>query len=150
MDLRTVVLVDSQGKYFEQHLEEHNILTLFHSGDRIKDLHKYSDIIGFFKIFIIKIGSNDTCKDDTSTMLHRKVELIVNMSSFIVQSSNEKTCSVQLFLKEWCNCPLTTSCWHIITCKLTIGITDFLPKNVSSTFLNWNKIAGPDLKRNLV
>ena len=39
MDLNAVVLADSQGKYFEQYLEEHNVLILFHSGDRLKDLH---------------------------------------------------------------------------------------------------------------
>ena len=70
MDLSAVVLADSQGKYFDQYVEEHNILTLFHSGDRIKDLLKKGNITGCFKIVIIQIRSKDTCNDDTSTMLH--------------------------------------------------------------------------------
>ena len=49
------------------------------------------------------------------------VELIPHMSSFIVQSNNQKTYSVQLFPKETCNCPSTTTCWHIIAAKLSVG-----------------------------
>ena len=45
------------------------------SNNRIKDLHKYSDIIGCFNIVIIQIGSNVTCKYDTSTMLHNMQKL---------------------------------------------------------------------------
>ena len=53
---------------------------------------------------------------------NKRVELIAHMSSFIVQSHNKKTYSVQLFPKEKCNCPSTTTCWHIIASKLSLGI----------------------------
>ena len=36
-------------------------------------------------------------------------------------SNNQKTYSVQLFPKETCNCPSTTTCWHIIAVKLSVG-----------------------------
>ena len=53
---------------------------------------------------------------------NKRVELIAHMFSFIVQSHNKKTYSVQLFPKEKCNCPSTTICWHIIASKLSLGI----------------------------
>ena len=40
-NMTTLLLADSQGKYFEDHLEEHHILTLFNFGDRIDILPKY-------------------------------------------------------------------------------------------------------------
>ena len=45
---------------------------------------------------------------------NKRVELVPNMSAFIVQGNIEKTYSVQLFPKEKCNCPSTAACWHII------------------------------------
>ena len=41
---------------------------------------------------------------------NKRVELVPNMSAFIVQSNNQKTYSVQLFPKEKCNSPSTTTC----------------------------------------
>ena len=41
---KAIVLADSQGKYFHQHLE-HEILTMFNSGDRVNDLYKHMDIL---------------------------------------------------------------------------------------------------------
>ena len=49
------------------------------------------------------------------------------MSSFIVQSNNRKTYSVQLFPKEKCNCPSTATCWHIIASKLSVGMHNIIP-----------------------
>ena len=53
---------------------------------------------------------------------NKRVELIPHMSSFVVQSSNHKTYSVQLNPRETCNCPATTTCWHIIAAKLSVGV----------------------------
>ena len=64
-----VVLADSQGKYFDQYLEEDGILTVFNCGDRIKDLQKYMDIVHSFRIVIIQIESNDTPISSASTIL---------------------------------------------------------------------------------
>ena len=64
-----VVLTDNQGKYFDQYLEENGFLTVFNSGDRIKDLQKYMDIVHSFKIVITQIGSNDTPISSASTIL---------------------------------------------------------------------------------
>ena len=50
-----VVLADSQGKYSDQYLEDNKILTLFNSGDKIEDLHKYLDIMPSFRTVIIQI-----------------------------------------------------------------------------------------------
>ena len=52
---------------------------------------------------------------------NERVELIPHMSSFIVQANNNKTYSVQMFPKETCNCPSTTTCWHIIASKISLG-----------------------------
>ena len=64
-----IFLADSQGKYFDQYLEENGILTVFNSGDRIKDLQKYMDIVHSFRIVIVQIGSNDTPISSASTIL---------------------------------------------------------------------------------
>ena len=53
---------------------------------------------------------------------NKRVELIPHMSSFVVQSSNHKTYSVQLNPRETCNCPSTTTCWHIIAANLSVGV----------------------------
>ena len=37
-NVTSLFLADSQGKYFKDHLEEHHILTLFISGDKIEDI----------------------------------------------------------------------------------------------------------------
>ena len=49
----------------------------------------------------------------------KRVELVASMSAFIVQGNSGKTYSVQLFPKERCNCPSTTTCWHIIAAKMS-------------------------------
>ena len=55
--MTTLVLADSQGKYFEVHLEEHHILSLFNSGNKVEDLFlKYQDVIPSFNNIIIQIG----------------------------------------------------------------------------------------------
>ena len=64
-----VVLVESQGKYYDQYLEENGILTVFYSGDRIKYLQKYMDIVHSFRIVIMQIGCNDTPISSASTIL---------------------------------------------------------------------------------
>ena len=70
-----VVIADSQGKYFDQYLEDHKILTSFNSDDKIEDLHNYLDIIPSFRTVIIQIGSNNTPRDDISTIL-MKMQLL--------------------------------------------------------------------------
>ena len=75
--------------------------------------------------------SSNTCQSQTAlardAVENKRVELILHMSSIIVQSNSQKTYSVQLNPKETCNCPLTTTCWHIIAAKLSIGIHHALP-----------------------
>ena len=52
--MASLALADSQGKYFDSLLEEHHILTLFNSGDKIEDLlPKYRDVIPSFNFIII-------------------------------------------------------------------------------------------------
>ena len=56
----TLVLADIQGKYFDDYIGEHHILSLFNSGDKIEDLfQKYQDKIPSFDLMIIQIGSNN-------------------------------------------------------------------------------------------
>ena len=67
-NMTTLVLADSQGKYFDNLPEKHHILTLFHSGDKKGDLFpKYKDVIPFFDCIIIQIGSNNS-RDDKVTI----------------------------------------------------------------------------------
>ena len=66
-----VVFADSQGKYFDQYVEDHKILTLFNSHDKIEDLHRYLEIIPSFRTVIIQIGSNNTARDEFSTILKK-------------------------------------------------------------------------------
>ena len=45
-NMTAMVLADRQGKYFEDHLEENHILSLFNSGHKIEDLlPMYADCI---------------------------------------------------------------------------------------------------------
>ena len=74
-NMASLVLADSQGKYFDNILEEHHILTLFNSGDKIEDLlPKYRDVIPSFKFIIIQIGSNNS-QDDEVTILTKMKQL---------------------------------------------------------------------------
>ena len=71
-NMTTLVLADSQGKYFDNLLEEHNILTLFNSGDKIEDLlPKYGNLIPAFSLVIIQIGSNNCPRDDEATIMNK-------------------------------------------------------------------------------
>ena len=45
-----------------------------------------------------------------------------------MRSSNGKTYTVHLYSKEMCNCPSTTTYWHIIASKLSLGIKDSTKK----------------------
>ena len=74
--MTTLVLADSQGKYFQDHLEDHNILTLFNSRDRIEDIFaKYGNLLPPFKLVIIQIGSNNCLKDDETAVLEQMQHL---------------------------------------------------------------------------
>ena len=74
--MTTLVIADSQGKYFEDHLEEHHILSLFNSGDKIEDLSKYSDLFPSFNTITIQIGSNNCLiKEDTAIILTKMQQL---------------------------------------------------------------------------
>ena len=79
---------------------------------------------------------------------NKRVELVPNMSAFIVQGNNQKTYSVQLFPKEKCNCPSTTTCWHIIASKLSLGIHNIIPgkKNINLSQLKRNSRTRVDKK----
>ena len=54
----------------------------------------------------------------------KRVELVASMFAFIVQGNSGKTYSVQLSPKERCNCPSTTTCWHIIAAKMSCGMKE--------------------------
>ena len=84
-----VVLADNQGKYFDQSLEDHKILTLFNSGDKIKDLHKNLDIIQSFRTVIIHIGNNNNPKDDVSTILIKMQHLYGEICSLKPNNSGK-------------------------------------------------------------
>ena len=74
--MSTSLLADSQGKYFDQFLEECHILTLFHSGDKVEDLFpKYSDVIPSFDQIIIQIGSQNSL-DPGTTSLNNKMKML--------------------------------------------------------------------------
>ena len=73
--MSTLVLADSQGKYFENILEEQHILTLFNSGDKREDLFpKYTDVVPSFNLIIIQIGSNNSL-DNEVTILTKMQQL---------------------------------------------------------------------------
>ena len=74
--MATLVIADSQGNYFEDHLEEYHILSLFNSGDKIEDLSKYSDLFPSFNTIIIQIGSNNCLiKKDAAIILTKMQQL---------------------------------------------------------------------------
>ena len=59
---------------------------------------------------------------------------------FALCKTNHKTYSVQLNPIETCNCPSTTTCWHIIAAKLSVGV-------LNTTSTKWT-INLSQLKRN--
>ena len=69
------LLADSQGKYFDNLLEEHHILTLFNSGDKIEDLlPKHMEVIPSFNLIILQIGNNNS-RDNEVTILTKMQQL---------------------------------------------------------------------------
>lgn len=48
------------------------------------------------------------------------ITLVPSQAAFIVQGRNGKYC-VTLFPKETCQCPSTTTCFHILAAKMSIG-----------------------------
>ena len=75
MTISTSVIADGQGKYFEDHPEEHQILSVFNSGDRIEDLlPKYQDFFPSFDLIIIQIGSNNCSTWDNEISILTKMQ----------------------------------------------------------------------------
>ena len=74
-NMSSLILADSQGKYFDNLLEEHHIFTLFHCGGKIEDLlQKYRDVIASFNFIIIQVVSNNS-QDDGVTILTKMQQL---------------------------------------------------------------------------
>ena len=75
MTRSTSVIPDIQGKYFEDHLEEHHILSLFNSGVKIGDLlPKYQDLFPAIDLIVIQIGSNNCSTWDNETSILTKIQ----------------------------------------------------------------------------
>ena len=75
MTRSTSVIADSQRKYFEDHLQEHHILSLFNYWDKIEDLlPKYQDLFPSFDLIIIQIGSNNCSSWDNETSILTKMQ----------------------------------------------------------------------------
>ena len=73
--MTSVVLADSQDQCFKDHLEEHHILPLFNSGDKIEDhFPKNQDVIPSFKLIIIQIGSNNCIVKDAAATIVTKMQ----------------------------------------------------------------------------
>ena len=102
--MTTLVLADSQGKYFKDHLEEHNILTLFNFGDRIEDIFpKYGNLLPSFKLVIIQIGSNNCPKDDERLIqIYRYVKILFKLfysyDKLCVVFGNNYSCNIEVKL----------------------------------------------------
>ena len=61
------------------------------------------------------------------------------LGTFTVLGSLEKPHVVRLFPSEYCSCPSTTTCYHILGVKLSLGIPIKKDtKNVNLTQLRWN------------
>ena len=105
------------------------------SSHPVPILNSTASLIG--KDINVSITSHVTQQNQSQIALacdaveNKRVELVPNMSAFIVQGNNKKTYSVQLFPKEKCNCPSTTTCWHIITSELSLGIHNIIPGKIN-------------------
>lgn len=53
--------------------------------------------------------------------LQSKVWLMSEKGLFIVEGGGGKHYCVTLFPKERCQCPATTTCYHILAAKVSIG-----------------------------
>ena len=133
------------------HLSQPSVL-LLHS--QLQLYHQYGTFHLKLMTPYVSITSHITQQNQSQIALARdavenkRVELVPNMSAFIVQGNNQKTYSVQLFPKEKCNCPSTTTCWHIIASKLSLGIHNIIPgkKNVNLSQLKRNSRIKVDKK----
>ena len=59
---------------------------------------------------------------------NKSIELVTKMNSFIMKGTNENTYAVQLFPKDKCNCPSTSTCYHILAAKLSLDMSGTNPK----------------------
>ena len=92
MTRSTSVIADSQGKYLEDHLEEHLILSLFNSGDKIEDLlPKCQDLFPSFDLIIIQIGSNNCSSWDNETAILTKMQ-------HLYEEINKANAKAQVFI----------------------------------------------------
>lgn len=61
------------------------------------------------------------------------------LGTFTVIGSSGKPHVVKLFPSEYCSCPSTTTCYHILGTKLSLGIDISVErKKVNLTQLRWN------------
>lgn len=61
------------------------------------------------------------------------------MGTFTVLGSTGKPHVVRVFPSEYCSCPSTATCYHIIAVKISLGISmDKERKKVNLTQLRWN------------
>ena len=69
-----------EGKHFENHLEEHHILSLFSSGNKVEDLcSKYKDLFPSFYLIITKIGTKYCSRDEETTIMNEIGQLYNNI-----------------------------------------------------------------------
>ena len=50
-----------------------------------------------------------------------KITLVPKMATFVVEGSNTRKYAVTLHPQEMCNCPATTTCYHIIAARMAVG-----------------------------
>lgn len=61
------------------------------------------------------------------------------LKTFTVLGSQNKPHVVKVFPTEYCSCPSSTTCYHTIAVKLSLGMTvNDHPKKVNLTQLRWN------------
>ena len=69
------------------------------------------------------------------------------LGTFTVLGSTGKPHVVKVFPLEYCSCPSTTTCYHILAVKLSLGIViSEGAKKVNLTQLRWNMRAKNDKK----
>jgi hypothetical protein len=80
-------------------------------------------------------------------ILNNGIAIVASQGAFMVAGSNGNKYAVTLHPKETCQCPSTTTCYHIIACKLSINnVSDVPTKVINMTQLRKNSRTTTDKK----
>ncbi|WAR21723.1 hypothetical protein MAR_015697 [Mya arenaria] len=74
-----------------------------------------------------KLDPKSQCSLAVKTIHEEGISLVPDMAVFVVRGSNQRKYNASLFPKEYCSCPSTSRCYHILAVMMAIGMS--IPKD---------------------